>query len=136
MSGILLDTHIWFWFLTGSARLPRGIMKAIDEAAETSWLSPISIWELGMLVEKGRVSVQGAYRDWALRALQLMPLREAPLNRDVAMLSLELDLPHKDPADRFLAATALVYDLTLATVDERLVDTDWLPTLGTRSETT
>jgi len=43
------------------------------------------------------------------------------------MASLELDLQHRDPADRFLAATALVYGLTLATIDDRLVSADWLP---------
>ena len=49
-----------------------------------------------------------------------MPLREAPLTREVASASRSLDLPHEDPADRFIAATAMVYDLTLVTADERL----------------
>ena len=76
------------------------------------------------------VTCAGSYRDWVRLAQERMPIREAPRNREVAMLALELELPHKDPADRFLAATALVYDLSLATVDARLVNAPWLPTLS------
>ncbi|MEE8585393.1 MAG: PIN domain-containing protein [Acidobacteriota bacterium] len=46
------------------------------------------------------------------------------------MKSREIDLPHQDPADRFLAATALIYQMTLLTVDTRLIDADWLQTMG------
>ena len=53
--------------------------------------------------------------------LRSTPLREAPLNHEVAIQSRSLDLPHQDPADPFLAATAIVYDLTLVTADDRLL---------------
>jgi PIN domain nuclease of toxin-antitoxin system len=46
----------------------------------------------------------------------------------VAVTSREIELPHQDPADHFLAATALVYDLELLTVDTHLADAEWLPT--------
>ena len=54
--------------------------------------------------------------------LQELPLREAVINQEVAIQSRYIDLPHQDPADRFLAATALVYDLILVTADRRLFD--------------
>jgi len=50
------------------------------------------------------------------------------MNQEVALTSLELALPHRDPTDHFLAATALVYDLTLMTVDGHLCEADWLST--------
>jgi PIN domain nuclease of toxin-antitoxin system len=65
-------------------------------------------------------------------ALEAFPIREAALNRAVALNALAISLPHKDPADRFLAATTLVYDLILVTVDARLMEADWLPTLPPR----
>lgn len=116
----LLDTHIWFWYLTGSERLPVRLREAIDEARGEVFLSPVSVWELGMLEERGRVRLQGGYRPWVEEAGRRFPVNEAPMNREVALASRELDLPHRDPADHLIAATAVVYGLTLVTADERL----------------
>ena len=128
MRGLLLDTHVWFWYLMGSERLPEGLRDSLDRQAGRIWLSPISMWELGVLETKGRLLLQGGVRAWVTDAMKCFPLRLADLNTEVALSSLELELPHRDPADRFLAATALVFDLTLATVDQRLVEADWLTT--------
>jgi len=127
----LLDTHIWFWYLTGSGRLPDRLRRALDEALGELWLSPISVWELGMLEERGRVSLDGGLVAWVEAAGRSFPVRDAPLNREVAVATRGIELPHRDPADRFLAATALVYGLTLVTVDERLSSARWLPTRST-----
>jgi PIN domain nuclease of toxin-antitoxin system len=128
MTAFLLDTHIWFWYLVGSERLPAGLRQAIEESPQQCRLSPISVWELGMLVEKGRVRIDRGFRSWVELASELLPLREARINREVALRSLEVELVYKDPADRLLAATALTYDLTLLTLDRRLAEADWLPT--------
>ena len=128
MTEYLLDSHIWFWYLVGSERLPSGLRCAIDAAPGRCWLSPISVWEIGMLAVRGRIEVRGDFRVWVERALELFPVKNAPVNGEVALASLELELPHRDPADHFLAATALVYDLTLMTVDRRLTQADWLRT--------
>jgi PIN domain nuclease of toxin-antitoxin system len=124
----LLDTHIWFWYVVASDRLPSGLREALDAAESERWLSPISVWELGLLEEQARVRLIGGLRSWVQEALRRLPLREAPLNREAAILSHELELSHADPRDRFLAATALVYDLTLVTVDEQLCAARWLRT--------
>ena len=128
MSGLLLDTHVWFWYLMGSDRLPKGLRDSLDRQPGDLWLSPISIWELGILEAKGRLRLRGGARTWVSDAMKRFPLRVADLNTEVALSSLEVELPHRDPADRFLAATALVFDLTLATLDRRLVEADWLAT--------
>jgi PIN domain nuclease of toxin-antitoxin system len=62
-------------------------------------------------------------------ALQNTSAKEVPLNAEVAIRSRELDLPHQDPADRFLPATALIYGLEMATSDRALLSAEWLPTL-------
>ncbi|MGH9362656.1 MAG: type II toxin-antitoxin system VapC family toxin [Thermoanaerobaculia bacterium] len=129
-AGFLLDTHIWFWYLTGSQRLPAGLRRAIDRSAEPAWISPVSIWELGLLEDRGRVKLDGPLRGWVADARERFPVQDAPLTDEVALASLEISLPHRDPADHFLAATAMVYRLTLATVDERLIGAGWLATVS------
>jgi PIN domain nuclease of toxin-antitoxin system len=104
------------------------LRSALDGDLDELWLSPVSVWELALLRERGRVQLDEGPRAWIEEALRRVPLREASLTREVALVSTEVDLPHRDPADRLLAATALVHGLTLMTVDERLTAADWLPT--------
>ncbi len=125
---LLLDTHVWFWFLIGSRRLSSRARTAI-ESADERWLSAISIWELGLLALKGRVEIEGSYRSWVDRAIDAMPVTIAPMDHDVALASFDLALDHPDPADRFIAATAVVHDVTLVTADARLLGRTWLATL-------
>ncbi len=125
----LLDTHIWFWHLTRSDRLRRAQREAIDDSPGDLWLSPVSIWELGLLAARGRVRLEHGLRDWTGKSTGALPVRDAALTREVAVVTHELPFAHADPADRFLAATALVYELTLVTADARLRAARWLPTL-------
>lgn len=83
-----------------------------------------------MLHTKAKIRIPGAFRSWVEEALGKFTVTEAPLNREVALVSHELKLPHNDPADHFLAASALIFELTLLTVDERLSRLKWLPTLS------
>lgn len=129
MSRLLLDTHIWLWYLGAESRLPPSFKQQIDDSLDRLWLSPISIWEVGILVQKGRINLSSPIHEWIQDALTQLPIRDAALNFEVARRTQSLDFSHKDPADQFLAATALVYDLTLVTVDRHLLDLPWLPTL-------
>ncbi|MCP3872231.1 MAG: type II toxin-antitoxin system VapC family toxin [Desulfobacteraceae bacterium] len=122
---LLLDTHILLWSLSGSEKLPARIKNALEEKSNDLWLSPITTWEVLMLCEKGRIRVD--HKDsikWIKEILKTLPFREAPLNHEVAIRSRQVDLPHQDPADRFLVATALVYNLKLLTVDQKILDND------------
>ena len=118
---LLLDTHIWLWSLLEPSKLSRRVRTAIKRAENDLWLSPISVWELLVLAERGRVKLDAEPRKWVAEALSKTPAREATLNFEVAMRSRDILLLHPDPADRFLVATALVYDLTLVTADETLL---------------
>lgn len=125
---LLLDTHVWYWYVSGSRDLPGSLRDAVDDALGLCWLSPISVWELGVLVTKGRIRLDLDYERWIRLAFTGFPVREAPINFEVAQKVRGLDLEHGDPGDRFLAATALVYDLTLVTMDHRFIAAG-LPTL-------
>lgn len=119
---LLLDTHIWLWSLLEPERLTGTVKGALEDADAELWLSPISVWETLVLADKGRVRLDPSPTDWIDRQLGATPMRDAPVTRQVAVESRHVDLAHGDPADRFLAASAAVYDLVLVTADRRLMD--------------
>jgi PIN domain nuclease of toxin-antitoxin system len=116
---LLLDTHILIWSRLSPEQLSDAASEALQDEDNELWYSPISVWEILLLAEKKRLRIKSDPYAWVERALD--GLREAPLNKHVAMESRRLNLPHKDPADRFIAATALVYDLILVTADQKLL---------------
>ena len=118
---LLLDTHIWIWSVGDKARLRPRVLKALESSANELWLSPISAWELTILVEKGRVVLSVGVEDWVGETLKAGPFREAPLTTEVALATRGIGLSHRDPADTLLAATAKVFGLTLVTSDVRLI---------------
>ncbi|NES03630.1 MAG: type II toxin-antitoxin system VapC family toxin [Okeania sp. SIO2F4] len=127
---ILLDTHIWVWYLLDDARLSLQLKRAIADSNNELWLSPISVWEALVLAEKGRISVQPDPVTWINLALQSLETREAQMNHAIAILSRQVVLPHKDPADRFIVATAIYYGLILATVDTNIIGSSAVQTLS------
>ncbi len=127
---LLLDTHIWLWYLLGEERLSLQIQTAIADPNTELWLSPISIWETLILAEKGRISLQPDPVTWVNLALKTLETREAKMNHSIAILSRQIALPHQDPADRFIVATAIYYGLKLATVDANLTGNSALQTLS------
>lgn len=118
--GLLLDTHIWLWSLIEPERLSPEVREAIDAAGSDCWLSPISVWETLLLVQRGRIRGPESAGLWVEALLRASPVREAPLTTQVALYSAQIELPHRDPADRFIAASAAVHDLTLVTADGQL----------------
>lgn len=118
---LLLDTHIWLWALLEPERLSPAVRSALTSGEHELWLSPISVWEAHLLAERGRVRVEGSPAEWVTGMVQALPRREAVLTAEIALASRRLALDHDDPADRFLAATAQVLELTLVTADSRLI---------------
>ena len=118
---LLLDTHIWIWSLIEPSRLTTRVARTLEANDTELWLSPISLWELRILVEKGRIELPGSLEAWVDDALLAAPMREAALTRAVVRALGSIKTPHRDPADRFLAATAAALDLQLVTGDEQLL---------------
>lgn len=129
---LLLDTHIWLWSMLEPKHLSRRVVKALKDTKNELWLSPISVWELLILVEKKRVVLSKDVPDWIVDAMSKVPLQEAPITHEVALETQYVNLTHRDPADKFLAATANVFDLTLVTADRRLIDAKGLSILANR----
>ena len=123
MNRLLLDTHILLWALLSPDYLAKNIAEALENPGNELWLSPITTWEIIVLAEKGRIELATAPSQWMKDVLGTLPFREAALNHAVAIESQHIQLRHQDPADRFIAATAVVYDLTLVTADRNLIET-------------
>lgn len=118
---LLLDTHIWIWSFLAPEKIGSRVRRALEDPAIEKWLSPISIWELLILVEKGRVELDMDAEEWVAQALATFPPKEAPITTEVVLSMCKIRLPHRDPADAFLVATAKVFELTLVTADARLL---------------
>jgi PIN domain nuclease of toxin-antitoxin system len=118
---LLLDTHIWIWNAAAPEKLGKRLARAIQDESNELWLSPISIWELTILVEKKRIELDDDVDSWVARALAQPTFREAPLTNEVVLQVSKLRFRHRDPADHFIAASAKVFDLTLVTADSRLL---------------
>jgi PIN domain nuclease of toxin-antitoxin system len=110
--------------------LGKRLQHELRNAANELWLSPISTWEALMLNAKGRIRLHGDLTDWITKSTA--PFREAPLTHEIALTAMEMKMPHQDPADRFLAATAKVLDLTLTTADVNLLGLGEVSTLANR----
>ena len=118
---ILLDTHILIWSVVSPHKLGGKAKILLEDDSTQVWLSPISLWECLMLSEKGRVTLEPSPKVWVRRLLKSSVFHEAPLNHEVAIQSRAIELSHEDPADRFICATAAVFDLTLLTSDKRIL---------------
>ena len=121
---LLLDTHIILWSAAEPERLPSNIAVELNSDNNELWFSPISAWEIFLLAEKGRIALGSDSVKSVREIFREVPLKEAPINLEVAVKTRSFNLPHQDPADRFLAATAAVYDLTLVTADARIIDAE------------
>jgi PIN domain nuclease of toxin-antitoxin system len=126
---ILLDTHIWLWAFLEKKRIRKRLAAILEDPENQLFLSSVSVWEAMMLFENGNIEVTADPVVWVRRALANGFVAEAPLTHEIALHSRLIDLPHKDPADRFIAATALVNGFTLATSDKHLLGFRGIPTL-------
>ena len=127
---ILLDTHIWLWGIYEPKRIGHALRKELNNPTNELWLSPISTWELMILHSKGRIAINEDIELWVADATSAF--REAVITHEVALAAEQIALPHRDPADRFLAATAKVFGLTLATADTKLLGLGDIATIANR----
>jgi PIN domain nuclease of toxin-antitoxin system len=129
---LLLDTHIWIWNDLEPWKITSGINRELASSYNQLWLSPVSVWETVVLMEKRRISLKQDFGQWVQDSVEALQLQEAALTWQVAHELRFTPLSHRDPADRFLVATAKVYDLTLVTADERLFNVAGLSVLPNR----
>ncbi len=121
---ILLDTHVWLWWISNPERLADAAAQAIETAVKENGIviSSISTWEIALLVEKGRLELSVAVRDWVRKTEGLPFVRFVPLDNTIGLRSVLLPGEfHADPADRIIAATALTMGIPLVTKDDKIL---------------
>jgi PIN domain nuclease of toxin-antitoxin system len=121
---IVIDTHILIWWVSEDSKLSAKAKKAIDSEIASDgeiFVSSITVWEIAMLVEKGRLTLSMDIDSWVGLASDIKHLRFIPVDNKVAIESTRLpDEFHKDPADRLIVALARTLSAKLVTADEKI----------------
>ena len=119
----VLDTHAFIWAWMEPERLSTAAVEAIARARSAGGLAiaSITVWEVAMLIERGRLRVFGTPERWIETAISGLGTSVIEITAAIATISVRLVEPiAKDPADRLIAATAIALGAPLVTADERL----------------
>ena len=125
MQPLLLDTCALIWIAEDESISPQAVelLDAANESGVATFVSPISAWEVGLLVARERLRLLITPQRWFRRVLETPSMRLAPMPADLLIESSFLPgTPPRDPADRIIAATARDHGLTLLTRDRALID--------------
>ncbi len=121
---IVLDTHVWVWWLSDPKKLTARARRAVADAAldRAVYISSISTWEIALLVSKDRLRFTMDAHDWIARSEALPFLHFVAVDNAIAVRSVRLPEPfHKDPADRIIVATALSMGVPIVSSDRKIL---------------
>jgi PIN domain nuclease of toxin-antitoxin system len=121
---IVLDTHIWVWWVHGDSALSASTRALLDSSEQTGLaVSAISCWEVAKRVERGRLTLPCPVFDWLQQALAYPGIRLIELSPRICVESTKLPGEfHRDPADQIIIASARVLDAPLVTVDGKILE--------------
>jgi PIN domain nuclease of toxin-antitoxin system len=117
---LLLDTHIFLWWLGESPRLPERIRLVIEDPATAVFVSAASIWEIAIKASLGRLEIDPAVPAGLDGVVAACGFADLPIEARHAAAVRDLPFHHADPFDRLLLAQAQLEELTLATADTKL----------------
>jgi PIN domain nuclease of toxin-antitoxin system len=124
MSSILLDTHVWIWYINGSKNINKATHKIITTALHNNeaYLAAISLWEISMLKKKKRIILEMPCLEWINKSIELTHVRIVSLTPAIAVESAHLPGQfHDDPTDRMIVASARVEGLAVVTRDKQIL---------------
>ena len=129
---IVLDTHVWVWWLHGDERITRTQAEIIQANEEdVIGVSAISCSEIAKLVDNGRLELPVSLEKWFEQVVNYPGVRIIELTPEISMESTRLPGEfHRDPADQIIVATARVHNCPLVTSDERILDYPHVKTIA------
>ena len=122
---IVLDTHVWVWWLSDPSALPARARTMVRDAAAARavYVSAISTWEVMLLASKARLEFTMDAHDWISKSEALPFLHFVPVDNTIAIRSVRLPEPfHRDPADRIIVATAMTMGAAIVSSDSRILE--------------
>ena len=117
---LLLDTHVFLWYITADTRLPASFQAAIQDPANEVFLSVVTVWEAVIKYELGKLPLPSPPADYLPRQRQAHGIAPLPIDEGAMQHLAGLPPLHRDPFDRLLIAQALQHGLTVATVDPQV----------------
>jgi len=118
---LILDTCALVWLTTGDKMLSLEAIEAINSASLV-YVSPISAWEISMKVAQNKIRWALSPQEWFFNAVKKHTLHILPLSVELLIKASELPWHHRDPADRFIIAGAMLNELTIVTQDQKFFD--------------
>jgi PIN domain nuclease of toxin-antitoxin system len=114
---ILLDTHIFLWFISGDTQLSTDVRDAIRDPDNEVYLSAVSVWESIVKYQLGKLPLPDHPETYLPKQRDLHQIASLALDEMSVVQLAKLPLLHRDPFDRMLICQALQNGLTIATVD-------------------
>ncbi|BAU08312.1 PIN domain nuclease [Fischerella thermalis CCMEE 5330] len=118
---ILLDTHIFLWFISGDNRLSADVRDAIRDSDNEVYLSVVSIWESIVKYQLGKLPLPLSPEIYLPKQRERHQIANLDLDEGSVTQLTKLPLLHRDPFDRMLICQALQHKLTIATVDPEII---------------
>jgi len=129
---ILLDTCVIVWDALAPTKLTENAIRTINKANEHQAIiiADISIWEISMLIKRGRIEIDTTSANFVNLFLQSRNVSVKSISPEIAELSENFNAPiNNDPADRLIAATSIINNARLVTPDQNLRSSDLLDTV-------
>lgn len=115
---ILLDTHIWIWWITQEHdRIGNSRLEILQSTEDSLTVSAVSVYELSVLVQRSRVVLTLSLDQWLVLATKKTDISVLPVTDSIAYRAGNLEAIHGDPIDRMIIATSLVHDIKLMSLD-------------------
>lgn len=115
---IILDTHVWLWWLNNDSQLKTTWLECIEQADQVG-VSAISLFEVSWLEGHKRIELPCSRLEWFEKALAGSDIQLIPISPEIASQAVDLPEHHSDPQDRIIIATALVHDARLLSADKK-----------------
>jgi PIN domain nuclease of toxin-antitoxin system len=114
---IIIDTHVFIWYIQNSDRLPRLVAAQINDSRNDILLSIASIWEMAIKQSTGKLNLGDAYASFIREQMKLNNIELLPVSLEHLEIVTTLPFHHRDPFDRLLIAQAIAEDIVIISAD-------------------